>query len=161
MPYRMHSEYLRHLFLENDLAEERWLAGGRPVALGDIRVPTFALGTEWDHVAPWRSVYKIHALADTGVTFALASGGHNVGVVSEPGVPGRHYRVGTQPADAPYRDADAWVADTPANEGSWWPEWQRWLAARSSRPRRPPSLGAARGPYAPLCAAPGRYVLED
>ena len=161
MPYRMHSEYLRHLFLENDLAEERWLAGGRPVALGDIRVPTFALGTEWDHVAPWRSVYKIHALADTGVTFALASGGHNVGVVSEPGVPGRHYRVGTQAADAPYRDADAWVADTPANEGSWWPEWQRWLAARSSRPRRPPSLGAARGPYAPLCAAPGRYVLED
>jgi polyhydroxyalkanoate synthase len=161
MPYRMHSEYLRHLFLENDLAEERWLAGGRPVALGDIRVPVFALGTEWDHVAPWRSVYKIHALADTEVTFVLASGGHNVGVVSEPGVPGRHYRVRTHPADAPYRDADAWVADTEATQGSWWPEWQRWLAARSSRPRRPPSLGAPRGPYAPLCAAPGLYVLEE
>jgi polyhydroxyalkanoate synthase len=161
MPFRMHSEYLHRLFLGNDLAAGRYMVDGRAVAVQNIRVPMFAVGTERDHVAPWRSVYKIHALADTGVTFALASGGHNVGVVSEPGVPGRHYRVGTQAADAPYRDADAWVADTPANEGSWWPEWQRWLAARSSRPRRPPSLGAARGPYAPLCAAPGRYVLED
>ncbi|HSN21105.1 MAG TPA: alpha/beta fold hydrolase, partial [Usitatibacter sp.] len=161
MPYRMHSEYLRHFFLENDLADERWLAGGRPVALADIRVPVFSLGTEWDHVAPWRSVFKIHALTDTEVTFLLASGGHNVGVVSEPGVPGRHYRVRTHAADAPHRDPDAWVADTPAVAGSWWPEWQRWLARHSSRPRRPPPLGLPRGPYAPLCAAPGTYVLED
>ena len=162
MPYRMHAEYLRRLFLDNDLAEERWSAGGRPVALGDIRVPMFVVATERDHVAPWRSVFKIHALTDTDVTFLLASGGHNVGIVSPPGPgPERHYRLLERRADEPYRDPDAWVADAPALPGSWWPEWQRWLARRSARPRTPPPLGAPRGPYAALCAAPGTYVLEE
>ena len=162
MPYRMHTEYLRHLFLGNDLAAGRHLAGGRPVAMSDIRVPVFVVGTERDHVAPWRSVFKIHALTETQVTFVLASGGHNVGIVSEPGGgPGRYYRVLTHRTADPYRDPDAWVAAAPAAPGSWWPEWQRWLAARSSRPHAPPPLGAARGPYAALCAAPGTHVLEE
>ena len=58
MPARMHSEYLRRLFLDNELAEGRFPAGGRPVAVSDIRVPLFVVGTETDHVAPWRSVHK-------------------------------------------------------------------------------------------------------
>jgi len=162
MPFRMHAQYLRGLFLANDLAEERHLAGGRPVALGDIRVPTFVVATERDHVAPWRSVFKIHSLADDSeVTFLLASGGHNAGIVSEPGHPDRYYRVRTRKHGDPYRDPDAWVAEARAASGSWWPEWEGWLARHSSRPRNPPPLGAPRGPYAPLCAAPGTYVLED
>ncbi len=161
MPYRMHTEYLRGLFLANDLAEERHLAGGRPVALGDIRVPIFAVATERDHVAPWRSVFKIHALTDTEVTFLLTSGGHNAGIVSEPGHPGRHYRFHTRRAEDPYQDPETWVGGAVAATGSWWPEWEGWLARHSSRARRPPPLGAPRGPYAALCAAPGTYVLED
>ena len=110
MPYRQHSEYLRRLFLDNDLAEGRFPAGGRPVALSDLRTPIFAVGTETDHVAPWRSVYKFHLLTDTEVTFLLTSGGHNAGIVSEPGHPRRHYRVATRDGNGRYVDPDHWLA---------------------------------------------------
>ena len=96
MPYAMHSEYLRKLYLGNDLAEGRIDVDGRPVALSDIRAPVFAVGTERDHVAPWPSVFKIQALTRTDVTFVLTSRGHNAGIVSEPGHPRRSYRTGTK-----------------------------------------------------------------
>src|SRR3546814_17385639 len=73
MPYRMHSEYLRRLFLDNDLAEGRFRVDGRPIALTDLRLPVFAVGTEHDHVAPWHSVFKLMRLTDTYVTFVLTS----------------------------------------------------------------------------------------
>src|SRR5713226_3234620 len=85
LPYRMHSEYLRRLFLDNDLAEGRFLAGAAPVALSDIRTPMFAVATVMDHVAPWRSTHKIHLLTDTEVTYVLTTGGHNAGIISELG----------------------------------------------------------------------------
>jgi poly[(R)-3-hydroxyalkanoate] polymerase subunit PhaC len=159
MPFRQHAEYLRRLFLDNDLAEGRFPAAGKPVALTDIRVPIFSVGTETDHVAPWRSVYKLHLLADTEITFLLTSGGHNVGIVSEPGHPGRHYRVGTKQPEHPYEDPDGWLRTAHAKDGSWWPEWVAWLDARSGEPAAPPRFGAPG--YEPLCDAPGTFVLEQ
>jgi polyhydroxyalkanoate synthase len=159
LPYRMHTEYLRELYLKNDLAEGRYEVNGKPIALGDIEAPIFAVGTVRDHVSPWRSVYRIHLLTDTEVAFLLTSGGHNAGVVSEPGHRNRSYQVATREKGAKYVDPETWRATTPVSDGSWWPEWQRWLAAHSSGRAGPPAMGAPQRGYAPLADAPGQYVL--
>lgn len=161
MPYRMHSQYLRQLFLDNDLAEGRFRVGGRPIAVSDIRAPIFAVGTEWDHVAPWRSAYKIHNLTDTDVTFLLTNGGHNAGIVSEPGHPRRHYRVDTRLAEGRYKDPDQWHSETEEKPGSWWPEFASWIKARSGELTSPPAIGAQGQGLDPLCEAPGNYVLQE
>lgn len=161
MPYRMHAEYLRQLFLKNDLAEGRYHVGDRPVAISDIRVPVFMVGTERDHVAPWHSVYKFNLMSDTDVTFVLTSGGHNAGIVSEPGHPHRHYRLHTATEDDPYIDPDRWLEENPEVEGSWWPALADWLGAQSGTAIKPPRMGAVSQGYAPLCDAPGTYVLQN
>jgi polyhydroxyalkanoate synthase len=129
------------------------------VALGDLTVPIYCLGTETDHVAPWRSVYKIHLLTDAEVTFALTTGGHNAGVVSPPAHPGRSYRVRTRPADGKYVDPDVYLVRAERHAGSWWPHWQAWLAEHSGAPAVPPRMGAPDQGHVPLCDAPGQYVM--
>ena len=160
LPYRMHSQYLHRLFLRNDLFEGRYRAAGRPVSLSDIRAPVFMVGTVRDHVAPWRSVYKLNLVAETELTFLLTSGGHNAGIVSEPGHRGRSFQVATRPAGAPYPDPGLWAAATPRQEGSWWPAWEAWLARHSSGRGQPPAMGAPDRGYPPLGDAPGTYVLQ-
>ncbi len=161
MPYKMHSEYLRRLFLDNDLARGRYLVKDRPVTVSDIRAPIFAVGTEWDHVAPWRSVYKLHSMADTQVTFLLTNGGHNAGIVSEPGHPRRHFRVATCEPDARFTDPETWMSENRTRDGSWWPEFVRWLDERSGATVPPPSPGASAKDHGVHCAAPGTYVFQE
>ena len=162
LPYRMHSEYLRQLFLHNDLAEGRYQAGGRPIVLADIDEPLFVVSTIKDHVAPWRSVYKIHLFTDTDITFVLTTGGHNAGIVSEPGHPNRSYQITTHQRGDRHPDPDTWQATIAKTEGSWWPAWQAWLSSHSTGSVAPPPLGAAdRRWYLPLCDAPGTYVLQE
>jgi polyhydroxyalkanoate synthase len=154
----MHSEYLHGLFLRNDLAAGRYLVDGRPIALTDIDVPVFCLGTVSDHVAPWRSVYKLHLLTDAEITFALTSGGHNVGVVSPPQTPRGGYRVRTREQGGKYVDPDVYLVHAQAKAGSWWPEWQSWLARHSGPVAEPPAIGAPQRGIVALGDAPGRYV---
>lgn len=164
MPARQHHEYLRDLYLHNDLAEGRYLVAGRPVALSDIRLPMFVLGTERDTVSPWKSVYKIHLLTDAEITFCLTSGGHNVGVVNPPGDgPRRSYRLATHTAEGRYMDPDAWTASTPNRDGSWWPAWEQWLANHGGDLVVPPPMGCKpprSSKSVALADAPGQYVLE-
>jgi polyhydroxyalkanoate synthase subunit PhaC len=161
MPYRMHSEYLRQLFLNNDLAEGRYRVNGEAVAISDIRAPVFLVGTEQDHVAPWHSVYKFALLSDTDVTFVLTSGGHNAGIVSEPGHPHRHFRERQMTKDSTYIDPAHWQEITPSKEGSWWPSLSAWLAGISGEKIAPPKMGAKAKGYAPVCDAPGTYVFQE
>ncbi|MDO8456796.1 MAG: alpha/beta fold hydrolase [Burkholderiaceae bacterium] len=160
LPYRMHTEYLRRLFLNNDLASGRYPVNGTPVALTDIQCPIYSIGTVHDHVSPWRSVHKLHLLADVDVTFLLTSGGHNVGIVNPSGVPGRSYQVLTRKHDDKYLGPDAWLEAAPHQEGSWWPNWVQWLQSRSGKPAAIPSMGAAAKGIKPICPAPGTYVLQ-
>ena len=128
------------------------------MALSDIRIPTLAVGTETDHVAPWRSAFKLHLLMDTEITFVLTNGGHNAGVVSEPGHRGRVYRVATRKADGRYIDPDVWATQAERKDGSWWPEWLQWLSDRSGEVTTPPAMGASDPRYQAICDAPGTYV---
>jgi polyhydroxyalkanoate synthase len=155
MPFRMHSEYLRKLLLENELSSGRYQVNGRPVAMSDIRVPVFGVATVSDHVSPWRSVHKLHLLASCDIDFILTSGGHNAGIVSEPGHKGRRYLQSRQPKDSCYVDPVRWLDQAEEYEGSWWPAWTAWLGRVSTAP-----MVAARQPAPGLDPAPGRYVLE-
>ncbi len=154
MPSRMHSQYLRSLFLHNDLAEGRFEVGGGKVDLAAIKTPILAVGTEADHVAPWRSVFKIHRLNPGAITFLLASGGHNSGIVSEPGHPHRSFRKALRLQGAPAPSPDDYMAKAETHIGSWWPDYADWLDSLSGPAAAPPSMGPA------LADAPGDYVLQ-
>lgn len=159
MPYRMHSEYLKHLFLHNDLAKGHYEVNQHAIALRDIQVPMFVVGTAKDHVSPWRSVYKIHVLTDAKIEFVLASGGHNAGIVSEPGHAHRSYQhLSAGHRMLSYHDPEIWLQEAETTSGSWWNYWEQWLTQHSSaakikapHPHDDPALGAA----------PGKYIFED
>ena len=162
MPWKMHTEYLVGLYLDNDLAEGRFKIECEVIKLEDIRVPMFVVGTETDHVAPWKSVYKVGGLVTSPeFTFLLTSGGHNAGIVSGPVHPKRRHRVRTLRGGEALPPADEWFATTEAKPGSWWPTWAEWLEAHSSPERvAPPAIGAPAEGYKPLGDAPGDYVLQ-
>jgi polyhydroxyalkanoate synthase len=161
MPHRMHIEYLRALYLRNDLAEGRLRVDGRPATVGDIHAPLFVVATETDHVAPWRSVFKIQLLNPGEITFVLTNGGHNAGIVSEPGHPHRNFRILRREAGERYLGPEEWCAQAERRDGSWWTAWTAWLSAHSGPPRiAPRAMGAADRGFPVLDEAPGRYVYE-
>jgi len=162
MAYRMHTDYLHQLYLNNDLAEGRYVAMGEQLNLADVTVPMFVVGTETDHVAPWRSVYKVGRLVrSSDYTFCLTSGGHNAGIISGPEHPRRRHRVHQAKAGGRLPAPDKYMEKATLTPGSWWPTWAKWLDEHSS-PRKvaPPAMGAARKGLKPLCDAPGTYVRQ-
>lgn len=155
LPARMHSEYLTALFLNNALAAGQYRFAGATVALMDITAPMMVVATTRDHVSPWKSVYKIHLQTDTHVTFVLAEGGHNAGIVSEPGRPRRSYQIASVEDNTGWIDPDDWKAQAPVVQGSWWEAMHAWLKERSGQPGKPPAFknGQVVGD------APGEYVM--
>ena len=131
MPWRMHSEYLERLYLKNELAQGTFTVNGTRIDLANIRVPMFVVGTETDHVAPWRSAYKVRALTRSkDYTFLLTSGGHNAGIVSGPVHPKRRHRILTE-KESVALTPEEWLDSATRHESSWWPAWEQWLAEHS------------------------------
>jgi polyhydroxyalkanoate synthase len=164
LPARMHSEYLRGLYLNNDLAEGRYVTETGPVSLSEIQIPVFVVATERDHVSPWRSVYKVHRLVRAPVSFLLTSGGHNVGIVSPPAGPMAHpqagYRYAFHNAGMAPVDPQLWFDTAPAFAGSWWPRWHGWLAEHSTgKVKAKPVTGLLR--RGAEIVAPGTYVHQE
>ncbi|MCV2369136.1 PHA/PHB synthase family protein [Roseateles oligotrophus] len=159
MPARMHHEYLTALYLHNALATSSYRVDGRSVSLGDIELPIFLVGTERDHVSPWQSVYKLHHLCEAEITFVLTSGGHNAGIISEPGHPGRSFRIDTRPRHGAWVPQQEWPQGLEAQSGSWWPAWHDWLAARSTGIGKI-NKARARPESMKLGDAPGLYVRQ-
>lgn len=162
MPYKMHSQYLRKLFLNNHLAEGKFIVNEKPIALTDIRIPIFVVATERDHVSPWHSVFQINLLTPGSVTFALTSGGHNVGIVSLPSKKTkRYYRISTLKKEDRFIDANSWYLSTQPTNGSWWPAFEKWITKHSSKQKvAPPEMGNEKAGYLPLEDAPGSYILQ-
>ena len=131
----------------------RYAVEGRVIALKDIDAPMFVVGTETDHISPWRSVYKVQLFTDNELTFLLTNGGHNAGIVSEPGHHGRHYVMATRKRGERYIDFDTWLTHAAPGDGSWWPAWVA-RSARSDKERvAPPVIGAPSRGLMPLCPA--------
>ena len=158
MPYRMHMEYLKNCYIENNLATNRYKVNGELVCIDDISVPSFVVGTVTDHVAPWKSVYEIHRLTHNELTFALTTGGHNAGIACGPEHPRRKYQLAVRAPGDRYIDPQQWFESHEQVPGSWWKAWNQWLDEHMSGTRESPKTGGPRKGYKVLRDAPGEYV---
>ena len=152
-----HSWYLRNTYLENNLIDAGKITlKGVPLDLGRIRLDTYAVGAEKDHIVPWDAGWRITQLFGGDVRFVLASSGHVAGIINPPGGKGNYWTRENRDAEA--GSPEQWLQSATKHEGSWWPDWSAWLSVRSGRKGKPPSLGSKK--HAPIEDAPGTYVLE-
>jgi polyhydroxyalkanoate synthase len=153
MPAAMHSFYLRKMYQENKLVQPGGITvAGVPIDLRKVDVPAFMLSTKEDHIAPWQATYAATQLFKSHVNFVLAASGHIAGVINHPDANKYHYWTGKEtPADP-----EAWLAAATQHPGSWWPEWQKWIAqyGNGKVPARKPGDGKLKV----LENAPGSYV---
>ncbi|HKK16330.1 MAG TPA: class I poly(R)-hydroxyalkanoic acid synthase [Gammaproteobacteria bacterium] len=157
LPARMHSFYLREMYLNNKLVKPNAMEfGNRPVDLGKITQPLYAIGTEQDHISPWKETFRIAALINAPVRYTLATSGHIMGIINPPKPESkRRYWVG----DATGReDPEKWLATINKIPGSWWEDWTAWLDKNCGPMIDAPRIGSQ--DYPPLAPAPGEYVME-
>ena len=155
MPAAMHSFYLRQMYLENKLIEPGGITlAGVPIDLRKIDVPVYIVSTREDHIAPWKSTYAATQIYSGAVKFVLAASGHIAGIVNPP-TPGSKYCHWTNAKNA--KTPEGWLEGATQQDGSWWPDWDKWVAKHADgKPvaaRKP-----AAGPLKALADAPGTYI---
>jgi polyhydroxyalkanoate synthase len=152
LPRAMHSFYLRNMYQNNLLREPGGITlGGVPIDLRRIRTPSYILATREDHIAPWRSTFAGVNLYRGPVRFVLGESGHIAGVINPPG--GKYGHLVGERADTP----EEWLAKAERREGSWWLDWQKWIA-RYNGGKRVPAREPGGGMLEPIEDAPGSYV---
>ena len=156
MPAAMHSYYLRNMYIENNLVRPNTLEiEGTKLDLGEIRNDIYCVATVEDHIAPWKSVYRLTQLAGGASAFRLGASGHIAGIINAPAK--KKGSWWSAPASAP--DPEGWLSSASKHEGSWWPDWFVWLSERSGG--RVPARDLGSPQYPPQEPAPGSYVLAD
>ncbi len=153
MPAKMHSFYLRQMYLNNLLAKPKQLKiAGEKMDLTQITTPSFMLSTREDHIAPWKSTYAATDIYAGKKTFVLAESGHIAGVISAPNRSKYGYWVNDKLPKSP----DDWLEKATKKEGSWWPFWSEWLASDGAVKVKSQKVGS--GKLKVIEPAPGRYV---
>jgi polyhydroxyalkanoate synthase len=153
MPARMHSFYLRNMYINNLLGVPGGITlAGEPIDLSKVRLPAYFVSTVEDHIAPWKTTYRGARYLGGPVRFVLGGSGHIAGIVNPPGANKYHYW--TNEAFPP--TAEEWFATAKQQPGSWWTDWQAWIDARNAGEPRVP----ARVPSGALEDAPGSYAMQ-
>ncbi|GAA0568848.1 class I poly(R)-hydroxyalkanoic acid synthase [Craurococcus roseus] len=151
-----HGWYLKNTYKENNLIVPGKIElKGEGIDLGRIKLDTYAVGAEKDHIVPWDAAWRITQLFGGKVRYILASSGHIAGIINPPGGKGQFW---TNEADPPPPTPEEWRKGATRHDGSWWTDWTSWLAERSGKKGKPPPMGNAAHP--PVADAPGTYVLE-
>jgi polyhydroxyalkanoate synthase len=152
MPARMHSFYLRNMYLKNRLGVPGAVTlAGVPVDLSKVTVPAYFISTVEDHIAPWKTTYEGARYLGGEVRFVLGGSGHIAGIVNPPAAKKYHYWTNDALADTP----DAWFEGATQHPGSWWGDWQRWMEQQNGGDKVP-----ARIPSKAIEDAPGSYVTR-
>ncbi|MBA2709055.1 MAG: class I poly(R)-hydroxyalkanoic acid synthase [Tatlockia sp.] len=155
MPAKMHSQYLRWMYLHNDLIKPGKIKlNNTPLDVTKIDIPTFFVSTQKDHIAPWKTTYLGFQKMGGKKRFLLGGSGHIAGIINSPDAKkyGFHRNHSTD------QTAEDWLASASEHPGSWWPEWLKWLNGESGRRIKAPEF--AKLPYPGLINAPGTYVYK-
>jgi polyhydroxyalkanoate synthase len=159
MPYKMHSYYLRNMYLRNLLKEPGGLTLlGTPIDLSKIKTPSYFVSAIDDHIAPWKGTYLGARLFSGPVRFVLGGSGHIAGIINPPTANKYGYWTQEGKAHSLPSGADDWFAAAEKHEGSWWTDWQAWITTRNAA--KVPARDPTKGPLKVLEDAPGSYVKQ-
>ncbi|HEX6691617.1 MAG TPA: class I poly(R)-hydroxyalkanoic acid synthase [Burkholderiales bacterium] len=151
MPARMHSFYLRNMYIRNLMGKPGGISlGGVPIDLSKVTVPAYFISTAEDHIAPWKTTYKGAKYLGGPVRFVLGGSGHIAGIVNPPAA--KKYQFWTN--EAMPETPETWLQTATQKPGSWWEDWQAWMDKQNAGEKVP-----ARVPQKPLEDAPGSYAM--
>lgn len=157
LPAKMHSFYLRNMYLYNKLKDKNGIQlDGVDIDLTSVDTPSYFLSTAQDHIAKWTSTYDGAKLFKGEVKFVLGGSGHIAGVVNPPSANKYGYWTNSSKKLSP--NSEDWFKGATKNEGSWWLDWNEWVVAKANQQITARKIGD--GKLSAIEPAPGSYVAK-